>query len=64
MEQYKETRIIIRLLEGEFIKYKDIIPKEYKTRVIVSAKEMASAIERASLLAKEGKNNLINLQIK
>ena len=58
-----ETRIVIRLLEGEFIKYKDIIPSEYKTRIIVSAKEMQDAIERASLLAKEGKNNLIKLEI-
>ncbi|MDO5441966.1 MAG: DNA polymerase III subunit beta, partial [Bacillota bacterium] len=55
----EETRIVIRLLEGEFIKYKDIIPKEYKTRAIISVKEMQAAIERASLLAKEGKNNLI-----
>ncbi len=58
-----ETRIVVRLLEGEFIKYKDIIPQEYKTRVIVSAKELEDAIERASLLAKEGKNNLIKLEI-
>ena len=58
-----ETRIIIRLLEGEFIKYKDIIPKEYKTRVIVSSSDLMSAIERASLLAKEGKNNLIKLSV-
>ncbi len=58
-----ETRVVIRLLEGEFIRYKDIIPKEYKTRVIVSAKEMLNSIERASLLAKEGKNNLIRLEI-
>lgn len=58
-----ETRVIIRLLEGEFIKYKDIIPSDYKTRVIISAKEMLSSIERASLFAKEGKNNLIKLDI-
>ncbi|MDO5441747.1 MAG: DNA polymerase III subunit beta [Bacillota bacterium] len=59
-----ETRVIVRLLEGEFIKYKDIIPSEYKTRVIVSVAEIQSAIERASLFAKEGKNNLIKLEIK
>lgn len=58
-----ETRIVIRLLEGEFIKYKDIIPKEHKTRIIVAASDLQSSIERASLLAKEGKNNLIKLNI-
>ena len=53
----KETRIVARLLEGEFIKYNDIIPKTYKTRCLVSG------IERASLLSKEGKNNLIKMDI-
>ena len=58
-----ETRMVIRLLEGEFIKYKDIIPKEFKTRLVVSCSDLLSSIERASLLAKEGKNNLIKFSI-
>ena len=59
----EETRIVARLLEGEFIKYKDIIPASYKTRIVVSKEEMLSGIERASLLAKEGKNNLIKITV-
>ncbi len=59
----KDTRIVARLLEGEFIKYADIIPKTCKTRCIVNREEMLSGIERASLLAKEGKNNLIKLEV-
>ena len=58
-----ETKIVLRLLEGDFIKYNDILPKEYKSRVKVNRNEMLSSIERASLLAKEGKNNLIKLSI-
>ena len=57
------TRIIARLLEGEFIKYADIIPKSYKTKLTVNRSELMSSIERASLLAKEGKNNLIKLSV-
>ncbi len=57
------TRIIARLLEGDFIKYGDIIPKTYKTRMTVNRAELMSSIERASLLAKEGKNNLIKLSV-
>jgi len=57
----EETVVISRLLEGEFIKYKDIIPSSYKTRMVVSRLDMLSSIERASLLAKEGKNNLIKI---
>ena len=58
-----ETKIVLRLLEGDFIKYNDILPKEYKTKVTVSRSELLNSIERASLLAKEGKNNLIRLSI-
>ncbi|MEL7654355.1 MAG: DNA polymerase III subunit beta, partial [Bacillota bacterium] len=57
------TKIVLRLLEGDFIKYNDILPKEHKTKVKVSRSELLNSIERASLLAKEGKNNLIKLSI-
>lgn len=53
------TRVMLRLLDGEFIKYKDLVPKEHQLRVIVDRSELLGSIERASLLAKEGKNNLI-----
>ncbi len=59
----EDTKIIIRLLEGEFIKYNDIIPKENETNVIVSRNFLMDSIERASLLAKEGRNNLIIFNI-
>ncbi len=58
-----ETKIVLRLLEGDFIKYNDILPKEYKCKVVVNRNELLNSIERASLLAKEGKNNLIKLSI-
>ena len=58
-----ETKVVLRLLEGDFIKYNDILPKEYKSKVIVSRNDLLNSIERASLLAKEGKNNLIKLSI-
>ncbi|MBR0598420.1 DNA polymerase III subunit beta [Sinanaerobacter chloroacetimidivorans] len=59
----EDTRIVLRLLEGDFIKYKDILPKENKVKVKVSRTDLLNSIERASLLAKEGKNNLIKLSI-
>ncbi len=57
------TKIIIRLLEGEFIKYKDIIPEANQTKVNIGRSILLESIERASLLAKEGKNNLIKFTI-
>ncbi|WP_130863089.1 DNA polymerase III subunit beta [Bacilliculturomica massiliensis] len=58
-----QTKIVLRLLEGEFIKYRDILPKEHRTRVTVGKSDLLSSIERASLLAKEGKNNLIKISV-
>ena len=45
------------------VKYKDILPKEYQSRLKVNRGEMIDCLERASLLAKEGKNNLVKLSI-
>lgn len=58
-----QTKIVIRLLEGEFIKYKDILPQNNQTKVKIERSGLLDSIERASLLAKEGKNNLIKLEI-
>ena len=56
-----DTIITSRLLEGQFLNYKDIIRNDYKTRVRVKAQDIKDSIERASLLAREGKNNLVTL---
>lgn len=57
------TLIMIRLMEGEFIKYKDILPANQQTKMIIERDILLESIERASLLAKEGKNNLIKFTI-
>ncbi len=57
-----ETRIVARILEGEYIKYSDIIPNSYKTRCVVEREDLFYAIERASLFAREGKNKLIKMK--
>lgn len=59
----ENTKIISRLLDGEFINYRQIIPEEYKMRVKVGTRMLLDSIERASLLAKEGKTNLIKMDI-
>jgi len=57
------TKIIVRLLEGEFIKYKTIIPQDFATEVIVSRKLMEDGVERAALIAKENKTSIIVVSI-
>lgn len=58
-----QTRIVARLLEGEFIRYRQILPEEWQTRVTVERAELGSAIDRASLIAREGKTNLVCFKI-
>ena len=58
------TDVMLRLMEGEFIRYRDIIPSDNDINVIIGKEILLESIERASLLAKEGKNNLIKMTIK
>lgn len=60
---FGNTKVISRLLEGEFIKYSSIIPQEYKLKLSVRRDDMLSCIERASLMAKDGNTNLVKLDI-
>lgn len=59
----EDIKVVLRLLEGDFIKYRDILPKENQTRIVLNKNDFLDSIERASLLAKVGKNNLIKLEI-
>lgn len=60
----ENTKIVIRLLEGEFMNYNRIIPTENPCKVVLNKNDLMNSVERASLLAKVGKNNLIKLEIK
>lgn len=58
------TKIISRLLEGNFVNYKSLLPQEHKILVSVNKQQLQNGIERASLMAKEGNSYLIKLDIK
>lgn len=62
--EFNQIRIVSRLLEGEFIKYAQILPKDNKTIAKVKTDELLSGLERASLMAKESKNSSIKLSLK
>ena len=58
-----KTIMYSRLLEGQFFNYRDIIRNEHNTSFIVNKDEFRNSLERASLLAKEEKANLVKLSI-
>ncbi len=55
----KHLLFFSRLLEGNYPDTTRLIPSESKTEVTVNTKEFLQSIDRASLLAREGRNNVV-----
>ena len=64
MVEFDNTKIITRLIDGDFINYKQIIPKTFTTSLIVNKNVFEEAIERTSILSRVDKNNLVKFDIK
>ena len=60
MVEIEETKIITRLIEGEFVKYRPIIPQNMTNSVIMNRIDLLEAIDRAWLIVRENvRNNYI-----
>lgn len=57
------TEIYTRLLEGEYINYKNLLPADCATSVKVETNMLKDSLERASILAREGNNNVVKFEI-
>ena len=60
----EDTVITSRLYAGEFVKKENIYPIDFTTRVSVKRSELIDSVERASVLIRGDKNNLILLDVK
>lgn len=60
----KDTVITSRLYAGEFVKKDNIFPPAFTTRVTVRRAELIDSVERASVLIRGNKDNLIILDMK
>jgi len=60
----KDTIITSRLYAGEFVKKEHIYPTAFTTVVKVKRAELIDSVERASVLIRGDKNNLITFDIK
>lgn len=58
---FGNTRLSTVLLAGEYIDYRKILPSSFKTQAMADRLQVQNAIDRASLMAREGKNNLIRM---
>jgi len=59
----EDTQVRVNLLEGEYIKYKDVLPKENKISTVLSRGELLDAVERAAMLKSEGKNAFVRFSV-
>ena len=57
------TKITTRLLDGDYLNYKNIIPKDFESVVTVPKEHFESALERAVLLSKTEKANLVKYDL-
>jgi DNA polymerase-3 subunit beta len=60
--RFENSRIISRLIEGDFPDYKEIIPSDFDTKVIFGRDDFKKAVKRASFFA--SKINDVRLEVK
>ena len=55
--------IYSRLLEGMYPDAERLIPTEYQSEIVVNSTEFLNAIDRASLMSREGSSNVVQMTI-
>ena len=61
--EFNNTKVLSRLIEGEFYRIENMISHDYETKVSINKKDLLNCIERATLLVKEGSKRPIILTI-
>ncbi|MGD9901481.1 MAG: DNA polymerase III subunit beta [Spirochaetales bacterium] len=64
MLEIDTTKIITRLLDGDFINYKQILPTQFSSIVTINRFQLEEALERASILARVSSDNSVKFNIK
>ncbi|MDR0854214.1 MAG: DNA polymerase III subunit beta [Clostridiales Family XIII bacterium] len=57
------TMIRLNLLEGEYIKYRDVVPKDNQIKVVLNRKELSEAVERAAMMKSENKSAFVRFSV-
>ncbi len=62
--EVENTVLFSRLIEGEFVKYNHIIPQSFENTVTVNKQALLSSIERASIVVRTDRYNVVKFDIK
>ncbi|MEG1923592.1 MAG: DNA polymerase III subunit beta [Clostridia bacterium] len=64
MFDFGSTKVLTRLLAGEFIKYDHIIPSEFCTEITINREMMLKSLDRANILSRtDVKTSVVTLNI-
>lgn len=58
------TKIVSMLIEGEFIRYKNLIANEFASYATLSKQQFTNGVDRASLISRLEKNNVVKLDVR
>jgi DNA polymerase-3 subunit beta len=58
------TMIITRLIDGNYIDYRKIVPNEFSVEAVADKKQLEEAIERATLILREEKGDIIKIELR
>lgn len=61
--EFDQTKVVSRLIEGEYFRIDQMLSSDYDTKVKVNKREFLSCIDRATLLIREGDKKPIILNI-
>lgn len=57
------TKVIAQLLEGEFVNYERIIPRDSVTEIKVNREQFEQTLDRVSIISRNVQANLIKIEI-
>lgn len=63
MVTLKNTKLYARLLAGQYIKYDNIVPKDFLSTLLVNKDTFEKALNTASIMSRSEKNNLVAFDI-
>ena len=61
--EFDQTKVVSRLLEGEYYKIKQMLSSDYETKIVINKKDFISSMERAILLIRESDKRPIILNM-
>lgn len=57
------TRLYASLIEGEYIDYRRVIPKNFSVSVRIDREQFCDCVERCALMARVSRNNLVRFDV-